>query len=277
MPNIRLTHYTSPVALLVLLAVGMPPRAAVPQAEDIVLATTTSIRDAGLLDALLPAFERKTGYAVKVIAVGSGQAMELGRRGEASILIVHDSAGEQRFMDQGFGTTREPLMHDEFVLVGPRTDPAGVRGLRIHDAMRAIGNTGSLFVSRSDRSGTDVKEKQLWHDSRVSPTRIWIRESGQGMSPTLQISSELQAYTLTDVGTLLMHRSPLELEILVRGDPVLENPYHVILINQRRFPWINSAGAKSLMDYLLSPDVQQLIGEFGREVDGRSLFVPGAR
>ncbi len=209
-----------------------------------------------------------------MIAVGSGQAMELGRRGEASILVVHDPVGEERFMAQGFGTVRASLMHSEFVLLGPPADPARVRGLAIIDALSAVENTHSLFISRADRSGTHVKEMQLWQNAGGLPRPEWRWESGQGMSATLQIASELGGYTLSDVGTWLAHKSPLDLEIVVQGGEILDNPYHLILIDQSRFSWINSAGARRLMDYLLSPEVQQLIGEFGRKEHGRSLFVP---
>ena len=237
-----------------------------------VLATTTSVRDAGLLDLLLPPFEQRTGLRVKVIAVGSGQAMELGRRGEADLLIVHDSVGEVAFMAAGFGAERLPLMRNWFVLVGPRDDPAAVRGRTAVEAMRAIARTGSLFVSRADRSGTNVKEDRLWDLAGVVPERAWCRESGQGMSATLQIASELGAYTLTDIGTLLSHKSPLALEILVEGDTVLANPYHILLPDPGRFPWLNVGGGRQLADYLLAPATQDAIDAFGRGEFGRGLF-----
>lgn len=239
---------------------------------QVVLATTTSVRDAGLLDVLLPPFEGRTGMRVKVIAVGSGQAMELGRRGEADILIVHDPSGEQAFMAAGFGVERLPLMRNSFVLVGPQADPAGTRGHSPVDAMRAIAHSGAPFVSRADRSGTNVKESRLWTLAGVVPGRAWYRESGQGMSATLQIASELQAYTLTDIGTFLSHRSPLDLTILVEGDSLLVNPYHMLLPDPGRFPWVNAEGARLLADYLLEPVTQNAIDSFGRAEFGRGLF-----
>jgi tungstate transport system substrate-binding protein len=239
---------------------------------QVVLATTTSVRDAGLLDVLLPPFEERTGIRVKVIAVGSGQAMELGRRGEADILIVHDPVGEQSFMATGFGVERRPLMRNSFVLVGPQADPAGARGHSAVDAMRAIAHSGALFVSRADRSGTNVKESRLWALAGVVPGRASYRESGQGMSATLQIASELQAYTLTDIGTFLSHKSPLGLAVLVEGDSMLVNPYHILLPNPGRVPWINAEGGRLLADYLLEPVTQNAIDSFGRAEFGRSLF-----
>lgn len=246
------------------------------QAHDIILATTTSVRDAGLLDALLPPFERTAGYTVKVIAVGSGQAMELARRGEADLLILHDPAGEERFVADGFGIERRALMHNEFVLVGPAGDPAQVRGRSAVVAFRRIAAAAAPFVSRGDRSGTHVKELALWHRADRTPAPGWYRETGQGMGATLVIASELVAYTLTDVATFLGHRLPPELEILVEGDSLLRNPYHVVRANPARFPHVNAAGATALWSYLLSPETQRAIGEFRRAELGRAIFVPDA-
>lgn len=261
---------TWPLPLLLVAAVG--PLAA--QSKDILLATTTSVRDAGLLDAILPAFERTSGYRVKVIAVGSGQAMELGRRGEADILILHDPAGEERFMAEGYGVGREPLAHNEFVLVGPREDPAGARGPEAVRAMRAIAATGATFISRGDRSGTHVKELALWQAAGVTPDRRWYRETGQGMGATLVVADQLRGYTLTDVATYLSHKGLGDLVILVEGDTLLRNFYHVVRANPERFARVNAAGAQALEDYLLSPETMRAIGEFGRSRFGRSLFIP---
>ncbi|MGD2134569.1 MAG: substrate-binding domain-containing protein [Gemmatimonadales bacterium] len=258
------------VALLLLPAANTAQQA--PTDPEIVLATTTSVRDAGLLHALLPPFEQRTGYGVKVIAVGSGQAMELGRRGEADVLIVHDPTGEAEFMEAGFGLVRLPLMRNEFVIVGPPADPARLRGQSATDALRALADGRHLFVSRADRSGTHAKEQALWRRAGVSPPRDGYRESGQGMSATLQIANELRAYTLTDIATFTGHRYPLDLEILVRGDSVLANPYHVIAVSSARFPWVNVVGAQALVSYLLDDSAQHVIGDFGRERFGRALF-----
>ena len=255
--------------------------AAYPQVDDeIVLATTTSVRDTELLDALLRRFRESSEYRVKVIAVGSGQAMELGRRGEADILILHDPDGERQFVRRGYGTRRDPLMRNEFVIVGPPEDPAGLRGLSPVAAVRSVATACGgvaprcLFVSRADRSGTHTKEQALWRRAAITPDRLWYRESGQGMSATLQVANELRAYVLTDIGTLLSHRSPLDLPVLVQGDTALHNPYHVVTVNAERFPWINTAGARALREYLLSQEARDVIASFRREELGRALFEP---
>jgi tungstate transport system substrate-binding protein len=244
-------------------------------ARDLVLATTTSVRDAGLLDSLMPGFERASGRRVKVLAVGSGQAMEIGRRGEADLLILHDPGGEVEFVRQGFGIDRQFLMHNEFVIVGPGSDPAGIRGERsAARGFRAIAAKGARFISRGDRSGTHAKETAIWKSAGLAPRGEWYLEAGQGMGQTLQITNELQGYALSDVGTFLAHKSPLQLEVLVEGDSVLRNPYHVILANPARFQWVDGAGARALRDYLFHPKTQRRIGEFGRAEFGRSLFIP---
>jgi tungstate transport system substrate-binding protein len=244
--------------------------------REIVLATTTSVRDAGLLEGILPAFERQSGYRVKVIAVGSGKAMALGRQGEADILVLHAPEEELEFVQGGYATSREALMKNEFVLVGGENDPAGVRGLGAVAALQAIAAEEALFVSRADLSGTHVKERGLWQLAGVARARPWYRESGQGMSATLQIANQLGAYTLTDIGTLLSHKSRLDLEILVDGDTLLANPYHVLVASPARFEWLNAEGARVLRDYLLSEETQRAIGDYGQEESGRSLFVPAA-
>ena len=250
------------------------------QQRDIVLATTTSVRDAGLLEFLLPRFERESGRSVRVIAVGSGQAMELGRWGEVDILIVHAPEAEVEFMAQGYGSERLPLAHNEFVIVGPRGDPANVRGFTSAvAAFQAIARSRPRFVSRGDRSGTQAKELLLWKLAGVAPnpkTDAWYVESGQGMGATLQIANQLEAYTLTDISTYLTHASPLELGVLVQGDTLLRNPYHIIVIDGRRFSWVDAAGAAQLKDYLLSAETQAVIAAYGRERYGRSIFVPDA-
>jgi tungstate transport system substrate-binding protein len=252
-------------------------RAQAPADAEIVLATTTSVRDAGLLQEIIPDFEEQAGYQVKVIAVGSGQAMALGRQGEADILLVHDPEGELAFVHDGFGVDRAPLMHNEFVIIGPADDPAAVRGLSSIAAFRALAGTGHRFVSRADRSGTYSKETQLWALAGVMPSRPWYRESGQGMSATLQIANELGAYALTDIATLLSHKYPLELDILVEGDSALFNPYHLLLPNDVRFPWLNAEGARTLWTYLLSEPIQREIGAYGMGRFGRSLFRPAGQ
>ncbi|MBI3082523.1 MAG: substrate-binding domain-containing protein [Gemmatimonadetes bacterium] len=273
--SIRAGHHVALLFGLLFLSSGLAA-----QQRDLILATTTSVRDAGLLEYLLPRFERHSRRRVKVIAVGSGQAMELGRRGEADILIVHDPGAEVEFMAQGHGSERFPMAHNEFAIVGPRGDPAGIGGMTSAvAAFQAIARSRPRFVSRGDRSGTQAKELLLWGLAGVglaAKTDPWYIESGQGMGATLQIANELEAYTLTDIATLLTHASPLELGILVKGDTLLRNPYHIILIDARRFSWVDAAGAAQLKDYLLSPETQAAIAAYKREQFGRSIFVPDA-
>lgn len=254
------------------------PRPLLPAPDDpeIVLATTTSVRDAGVLDLLLPPFERTLGYRVKVIAVGSGHALEIARRGEADLLIAHDVEGETAFVQEGFGVARAPLMRNEFVIVGPTRDGARIRGRSAGEAFVAIHASQSRFVTRADRSGTHSRELRLWEQAGLVPGGEWYLESGQGMSATLQIADQLQAYALTDIGTFVSHRAPLELEVLVEGDTVLANPYHVVLVNPARFRWVNYVGARTLSAYLRGQVAQRAIAEFGRRQYGRPLFEPSA-
>jgi tungstate transport system substrate-binding protein len=245
--------------------------------DDVLLATTTSVRDAGLLEVLLPPFEEATGLSVRVLAVGSGQAMALGRRGEADLLILHDPAGEEAFMAEGFGTERYALMHNYFALVGPPADPAGAGSVAgVLELLARVAGTGALFVSRGDSSGTHVKELGLWRRGGIEPDPSWYRESGQGMSATLQVAHELGAYTLTDAATFATHDSPLNLAVLVADDPALYNPYHVVVPNAQRFPWLNHDGALALAAYLRSPPAQAAIAAFGASAASPGLFVPDA-
>lgn len=234
------------------------------------------MRDAGLLEVLLPPFERETGYTVRVVAVGSGQAMELGRRGEADILILHAPAQEEEFVARGFGVDRRSLMRNEFVIVGPPDDPAGVRGGAAVPAARRIARGAYRWVSRGDSSGTHFRELMLWRRAGITPAGNWYRETGQGMGATLVIADQLRAYTVTDIGTFLAHRAPLELDILVSGDSLLQNPYHVIRANPARFPRVNVEGARALAAYLTGARAQAMIADFGVERFGRPLFVPTA-
>ena len=201
--------------------------------------------------------------------------MALGRRGEAGVLILHDPVGEEQFVEDGYGVEREALMHNHFVLVGPSADPAGIRrAATVVAGLETIAASGALFVSRGDRSGTHVKETMLWGRVGRPPDPSWYRESGQGMSATLQIAAELGAYTITDVGTFLAHKSPLDLQILIEDDDILLNPYHVVIANPELFGWVNATGGRSLSAFLRSPETQALIAEFGRAEYGRSLFLP---
>lgn len=246
-------------------------------AKDLILATTTSTQDSGLLDVLVPAFDQATGYVVKTVAVGSGQALKMGQDGNADVILVHSPAAEKTFMDAGWGVDRRLVMHNYFQVVGPKSDPAGIRGMTsVADAFKKIAAAGTTFVSRGDGSGTETKELAIWTTAGITPKgNAWYLQSGQGMGPTLQIASEKGGYTLTDNATFLANSAKLGLEVLVQGDPVLLNIYHVISVNPAKWPKVNSAGAKAFADYVTSPAGQQLIAGFGAQYGG-SLFVADA-
>jgi tungstate transport system substrate-binding protein len=256
------------------------------QSPAVILATTTSTQETGLLDSILPDFERRTGYRVQVVAVGSGQALALGRRGDADVVLSHAPEMEQAYVDSGFFTRRRRVMHNDFLIVGPHADPAGIRGMK--DAAQALGRVAvrggrAVFISRGDASGTHQRELQLWRRAGVtlpSPRpplgQGWYAESGQGMSATLQIADQKAAYTLTDRATYLSWRDKVQLESLVEGDSALFNVYHVLDVNPRNAPRVNSAGGRALADYLLTPETQERIGQFGMARFGRSLFIPNS-
>ena len=249
------------------------------QSGDVVLATTTSTRDTGLLDSLLPVFERNTGYSVKVIAVGSGQALEMGRRGDADVVLSHAPEAEHVLVDSGYFVHRRLVMHNEFLIVGPAGDPAGIRGMTdAAAAFRRLYERQGPFVSRADNSGTEQRERTLWRNAGLTQPhgRPWYIESGQGMGATLQMASEKRAYTLTDIGTYLAWRAKVELVPLVQGDPALYNVYHVMELNPKNAPRINVAGGRAFAEFMVAPQTQALIGEFGKSRFGQSLFIPDA-
>ncbi len=252
---------------------GQPSQPAV--TSSITLATTTSARDSGLLDVLAPRFREQTGIEVKVVAVGSGQALELARRGDADVLLTHSPAAEQKFVDEGFGIERREVMHNDFVIVGPPSDPAGVKGeSSVSTALALIANAQSPFVSRGDESGTHVMEKQLWSTAVIEPRGDWYIEAGAGMAEVLRMASEKRAYTLCDRGTYLAQRPNLELKILSSGDPQLVNRYSVILVNPEKQPGANAQGARKFADFLLSEETQAAIARFGVDKYGEPLFFP---
>jgi len=249
-----------------------------PANPDVILATTTSTQDSGLLDVLIPLFEAETGYKVKTVAVGTGQALKMGEEGNADVLLVHAPKSEEEFMANGFGKDRVPVMHNDFIIVGPESDPAGIKDIiSVLDAMKAIYNAGSLFVSRGDDSGTNKKELDLWSKAEIdSQGQSWYLESGQGMGATLTIASEKGAYTLTDRGTFLAQKENLNLVIILEGDPPLLNPYHVITVNPEKWPKANYDGAIAFYNFLTMPETQKVISEFGVEQFGEPLFFPDA-
>lgn len=241
--------------------------------EAITLATTTSTRDSGLLDELIPEFEQQSGITVKVIAVGSGQALEMGRRGDADVLLTHAPAAEEQFMADGHGSQRRPVMHNDFVLVGPESDPAKIRGeTSVSKAFSEIARKKVPFVSRGDKSGTYMKEKGIWSKTELEPTGEWYLEAGAGMAQTLRLANEKQAYTLCDRGTYLAQKSGLELKVLSEGDSLLLNHYSVMLVNPEKHPSVHFEAAEKFADYLISAETQQAISEFGIQKFGSPLF-----
>lgn len=248
--------------------------------REVVLATTTSTQDSGLLDVLVPLFEQQTGYQVKTVAVGTGAALALGARGAADVLLVHAPEAERRWMAEGYGAERLLVMHNDFVIVGPPEDPAGVRGERsAAAALRKIAEQQALWVSRDDGSGTDQLEQALWREAGLSPAgQPWHLTSGQGMGATLTLADQKDAYTLSDRATFLARQRTVRSVVLLEGDRRLLNVYHVLTVNPDRFPDvpINAAGGRAFARFLVAPETQRLIGEFGLDRYGQPLFVPDA-
>jgi tungstate transport system substrate-binding protein len=248
------------------------------KAVDITLATTTSTRDTGLLDVLLPKFREETGIEVKVVAVGSGQAMKLGQDGNADVLLTHSPAAEEKFMAAGFGAQRDAVMYNDFIVVGPADDPAEIKGQKsAAAAFVQVADREAPFVSRGDDSGTHRKELDIWKKAGLKPSGAWYLECGQGMAEALRIATEKRAYTLSDRGTFLAHRKRLELVPLVEGDPLLLNRYTVIQLNREKYPHLNHDAARRFAEFLRRTDVQKLIGEFGVAEFGQPLFFPDAK
>lgn len=266
------------VSVALILALGTCTKAPTPTKPTLILATTTSTQDSGLLDVLVPPFEKQTGYRVKTVAVGTGAALQMGRDGNADVLLVHAPAAEKEFMEAGWGKDRFLVMHNDFVIVGPGADPAGIRGSpTAAEAFRRIAAASSTFISRGDASGTHQLELKLWDKAGIDPKRqAWYVESGQGMGATLTIASEKNAYTLTDRATYLAYRTSLKLEILVEGDPALLNVYHVITVNPEKWPKVNYEGALAFARFLIDPATQEIIGRFGVDRFGQPLFYPDA-
>lgn len=245
--------------------------------DDLVLATTTSTQDSGLLDLLVPMFEDESGYNVQVIAVGSGQAIEQASRGDADAVLVHSPAAEQKMVDAGDGIERALVMHNDFIIVGPASDPAKIGdAASTKDAMTAIATTESPFISRGDDSGTNALERKQWEAAGVAPSGDWYEESGQGMGATLQIASQRQAYTISDRATFLSQQDTLDLDILYEGASELLNVYHVIVVNPDKHADVNADGARAFAAFLVRADVQDAIGEFGVDEYGEPLFFADA-
>ena len=251
-----------------------PPKPANP---SLILATTTSTQDSGLLDVMIPDFEQRTGYTVKPVAVGSGEAMKMGQECNADVLFVHSPSAEKDFMSNNYGSDRRLVMHTDFIIVGPSLDPAGIKGsATAAEAFTKIADSKSPFISRADDSGTNAKELAIWKSANITPEGDWYVETGQGMLATLTVASEQSSYTLTDRATYLANKDKLQLDILVEGDAVLLNVYHVIVVNPANCPTVNNVGAITFADYVVSPEAQRLIGAFGVDKFGSPLFTPDA-
>jgi len=263
-------------ALILMLAVNAPLVSA-DESKDVILSTTTSTVDSGLLDDLIPRFEKKTEFRVKTIAVGTGQALAMGEKGEADVLLVHAPASEKKLVDSGVAINYQLVMHNDFIIVGPAADPAKIKGKTAADAFKAIDTGGAVFISRGDDSGTNKKELSLWKEAGIVPTgKPWYQESGQGMGATLLMASEKAGYTLTDRATYLAQKANVRLEILSEGDKPLLNIYHVMQVNPEKFSKVNAAGGKAFVEFMIAPETQKVIGEFGKDKYGASLFFPDA-
>ena len=275
------TELPATVALTEVLPTAVPPtpEPTTPANPNLILATTTSTQYSGLLDVLIPLFETESGYTVQTVAVGSGQAMQMGQEGNADVLLVHSPTAEKQFMADGWGKDRVLIMHNDFIVVGPSDDPAKIKGLSATDAFKAIATAEATFIARADKSGTSTKELGIWKKAELDPATTkpaWYVETGQGMSASLTITSEKNGYTLTDRATFLATKANLQLEILVEGDNSLLNVYHVITVNPDKWSQVNYNGAIAFLKFMTEPSTQEVIGKFGVDKFGQQLFIPDA-
>lgn len=271
----RLARTAVALALVALGPARRGPSAAAPAERSIILATTTSTYDSGLLDDLVPLFRAQTGIRVKVIAVGTGAALRMAARGDADVALTHAPAAERKLVESGDLIEGRRIMHNDFVLVGPAADPARLQGLPLEKALRRLAARGS-FVSRGDDSGTHKLELSLWRAAGLDPARVAREETGQGMGATLRVADQRRAYTLSDRGTYLALRHTLDLVPLVEGDPRLLNIYRAYVVSPLRHPGVHAAAARAFVSFLVAPPTQARIGAFRRSEFGRSLFVPDA-
>lgn len=262
------------VVSLVLAGCNKTPQA--PQNKDVILATTTSTQDTGLLDVLIPKFEEKTGYKVKTISVGSGAAIAMGEKGEADVLLTHAPADEKKIVDSGAVVNYQLVMHNDFIVIGPANDPAKIKGSNAVESFKKIATAKAIFISRGDNSGTHSKEKAIWKDAGITPEGTWYQQSGTGMGATINIANEKLGYTLSDRATYLAQKKNIKLEILSQGDKSLLNIYHVMQVNQEKFAKVNKAGGKAFVDFIVSPDTQKIIADYGKDKYGEALFFPDA-
>lgn len=277
-PTVAATEAATAAATEAATAAATEAATVVPPANpELILATTTSTRDSGLLDVLLPMFEKETGYNVKMVAVGTGEALKMGQEGNADVLLVHAPASEKEYMDGGYGKDRLLVMHNDFVIVGPADDPAKIKdSASTVDAFKAIAAAKATFVSRGDDSGTNKAELKIWKSAEITPEGDWYIKTGQGMGDSLRITSEKGGYTLTDRATYLSMKDTLDLTILYEGDKALLNIYHVITVNPDKWPNVNYVGAKAFADWIVSKPVQDVIASFGVDKYGQQLFIADA-
>jgi tungstate transport system substrate-binding protein len=275
-----MSHRTTGKIFLLLaigLVFGTVAGGAEPKEKNVILSTTTSTQDSGLLDVLIPIFEKQTGYTVKTVSVGTGQALALAARGDADVALVHAPSLEKQYVAQGKLLNRRLVMYNDFIIIGPKDDPAKIRSTKSAvKALEAIEKATATFVSRGDNSGTHALEKSLWKTAGIEPKGPWYLESGQGMGATLNIANERSAYTVTDRGTYLALGKHVALPILVEGDKLLLNIYSVMEVNPANGPRINSGGGKAFADFMVAPQTQAVIKSFGLEKFGQSLFIPVA-
>jgi tungstate transport system substrate-binding protein len=266
------------VLLFIVCVFYVVPETVMAKQKNVILATTTSTQDTGLLDVLIPIFEKKTGYFVKTIAVGSGQAMAMGKKGEADVMLVHSQDAEKKLVAEGYGINRRLVMHNDYIIVGPPGDPAGIKGIKsASEAFKKIAEAQSIFMSRGDNSGTHAKEKAIWKAAGIEQEgQKWYQQTGLGMGQTLSVAAEKKAYTLADRGTYLALKKNLGMDILVEGDAILLNIYHVMEVNPAKWPKVNAAGAKAFADFMVSRQVQRIIKTFGVDKYGSPLFFPDA-
>ena len=242
--------------------------------QNIVMASTTSTEQSGLFPHLLPAFKQASGIDIKVVAVGTGQALDMGRRGDADVVFVHDQAAEEKFMGEGYGVKRFPVMYNDFVLIGPAKDPASVKGKDIVEALKKLAAANADFVSRGDKSGTDAAEQRYWKQAGIDNKGSGYKACGCGMGPALNMAASTGGYVLSDRGTWLSFKNPADLTVLVEGDTKLFNQYGVMVVNPAKFPHVKSAEAQKFVDWVTSPAGQNVIASY--KVNGKQLFFPNA-
>jgi tungstate transport system substrate-binding protein len=267
--NAVLARFAAPTIIAALALAGAPPALA---DDFITVASTTSTEQSGLFKYLLPEAKKALGFDVHVVAVGTGQALDMARRGDADVVFVHDKVAEEKFLAEGFGVKRYDVMYNDFVIVGPKADPAHAKGHEVVEALKKIAAAQAPFASRGDKSGTDAAEKRYWKEAGIKPAGGWYRETGSGMGPTLNTASGMNAYALTDRGTWLSFRNRGELVILVEGDTKLFNQYGVMLVNPAKHPHVKKEMGRKFIDWLISPAGQQTIAHY--QIGGQQLFFP---